>query len=182
MGKQIEFAQSEQDERHFKKMLTAKFELLALPRVLSSLNPTPMDLHSIQEPQVIMFGAQFLETVLNRINPIKGKSDLFQVFPRDNLCIEWDRSLSFEKGTSYGRCYLPNRQAEISEIEQFNDGVMRHITTYIKGTSPEISVLTPHVYLGEDLVMRIRKGVSDGVYYAGGSLMKTRANPLFRDK
>ena len=121
----------------------------------------------------------FFPNALTHIRPIVGRAGEYHVFPSDNLCIEWNRSIiSADKKCHYGRCHLPDRKNAGSEAKKRIRQVMSDIAKFVKVSSPRISVLSPPVFVGPDLTHLIEKGTIQGVVYRGGSIMDLRSNPF----
>lgn len=178
MGIQIEFAQSLRDEALLISMLSEKYNLRYLPRTFRNPNPIPVSLSSLQCEKLVLFLIEFEEGVLCHINPVVGTPGEYHIFPRDNLCIEWNRSiLSDKKLCHYGRCYLPDRKNGNREAKKRIRQVMSDIIGFVTLVSPKISVLTPPVFIGPDLAALIEKGTIHGVAYRSGSIMELCPNP-----
>lgn len=180
MGKQIEFAQSIEDEKLLVTMLLRQHELLHLPRTFQTTKPRPSSLNQLADEKVIIFGAEFIEMVLQSVVPVSGQTGLFQIFPRDNLCIEWNRSTKSKEGNIFtGRFFLPDKESKNASCKRFIHKVMANIKRSVTANSPKMSVLAPHVYLGVKLLEQIENKSSPGAAYKNGSLMELCPNPLY---
>lgn len=178
MGIQIEFAQSLRDEESLISMLSETYDLRYLPRTFPNPKPIPATLSSVQCEKLILFPHEFEKVVLNHIGPVVGTVGEYHIFPRDNLCIEWNRSMTSDKKLChYGRCYLPDRKNGERESKKQIRQVMSDIIGFVKMCSPKVSVLSPPVFVGPDLAKLIEKGAVHGVAFRGGSIMELRPNP-----
>jgi hypothetical protein len=178
MGMQIEFAQSPKDEGALIIILSNRYNLRCLPRTFSDPSPNIAKLDAAGFERLIIFPPEVEGSVLNNIRPVIGGEGEFHVFPRDNLCIEWNRSAISEDGLChYGRCYLADRKNGDGATSKQMRQVMSFIVRYVKSVSPKISVLSPPVYIGSDVVELIEKGNVRGVAYRGGSIMELCPNP-----
>src|SRR5262249_36230022 len=90
MGIQIELAQSLRDEASLISMLSKKYDLRCLPRTFPNPNPNPATLSSVTCKKLVLFLHEFEEVVLSQIAPVVGTVAEYHIFPRDNLCIEWN--------------------------------------------------------------------------------------------
>jgi hypothetical protein len=178
MGNQIEFAQSLRDEALLISMLSEKYDLRYLPRIFPNPNPIPATLGSFQCEKLVLFLHEFEEVVLSHIGRVVGTEGEYHIFPKDNLCIEWSRSIiSDKKLCHYGRCYLPDRRNGDRAAKKRIRRVMTDIIGFVKMFSPKLSDLSPPVFVGPDLVDSIEKGTIHGVAYRGGSIMELCPNP-----
>ncbi len=178
MGIQIEFAQSSQDEASLISMLSEKYDLRCLPRTFTAPSPVPSALSSFQFEKLVLFLHESEEIVLGHIAPVVGTAGEYHIFPRDNLCVEWNRSIiSHDKLCHYGRCYLSDRKGRNAEGAKQIRQVMCDIGRFVKISSPKVSVLSPPVFVGKHLVDLIEKNTIRGVAYRGGPIMEICPNP-----
>ncbi len=170
MGKQIQIAQSDVDEKETISWLSKKHELLSLPRIFDEAKPVPVSLGGLSNSEQMFFPKEFKDNILacvKRIEPAiwkEGTNDSinkFHVYPKALACIEWNRSQVIENTVRKGRYYLDTSKHEKPVIDEQKEAMVRlmnALMSRIRKVSPfKIDYRLP-IYVGRDLSEKLLAG------------------------
>ncbi len=167
MGKQIRIVQSALDEKLFLDWLDKINDFVSLPREMDKPPVDILALGSCQSRLQTIILKEFKAEVLGNVQLIAGK-DFYHVYPKNGLCIEWDRTRVMNKNNyCSGRLYYEKRNAGWPESAKKLTTIFNKIIKYINKVSPKRSVSKYPIYVGADLNSKQLKGKSHIVFPNG---------------
>lgn len=167
------------DEALFLDWLDKQDNFACLPREMREPPEDVFDLGSCQSAQLIIFLKEFRAEVLGNIQPLKRK-DLYHVYPKDGLCIEWDRTK--EKTINEycaGRFFYEKRNAGWPDSAKKLNKHFSKILKHVKEVSPKCSVAKFPIYIGEDLEAKQLTG-NVRVIFASGKKIQFGTNKFHK--
>ena len=174
MGRQIQVAQSLEDEEDLNRWLLDKYDLMCLPRRCDTDDVRPVPLGDCNSVKQVLFGRDFQEIVEKHVCLVGDAKHLqpnegYHVRPTTGLCIEWNRSCRDLAAASYGngRYYLGTVDPIHGESYVFLKRVLTAIIRRVKSRYPGRTHERYPTHIGPDLVARIRRGDAELLYGNG---------------
>jgi len=174
MGRQIQIAQSPEDEARINEILVAKYDVVSVPwwfdsRKITAKCPGEQDFY-----RLMLFGRRFARLMTDQIyKNVDGKEVFYRVDPCIGIFVEWHRTEHVKRnGHVAGRYYLDStsmneagrRRGKLwQEAVAHTKSVMSFILRHVQKTYPKKSDGRYPIFVGPDLVERIRSG--GGVFY-----------------
>lgn len=165
MGSRIRFIQSLQDEADLIHLLDQKFELKCLPRQMESEDQSPQKPGTVSDINQVIFFDSWANEVQASVNPISNNENMFHVFPKDNLCLEWSRSQQpVENQFTSGRFYF-SPDAEVPELATKDlKRLFNFIKREIQHTYPMLHPNKQPIYVGPHLWKMVQNGEAQVVF------------------
>jgi hypothetical protein len=176
MRTQVQIAQTLEDEREMNQLLLSKYQLLCLPWLYTSPNPQAQRLGEYDARHQIILCDEFRQTVMENIRPVIGDPGRYLVFPKDGLCIEWNRTSRKGRGFIPGRYYFEATREGPESSSALLKKVMSLIVRTIRRTYPKKSGKRYPIYVAPDLAKMLDKGEAELVY-PDGTMMPVVNNP-----
>jgi hypothetical protein len=181
MGRQIGILQTKEDEQLIKDWLNKRAGWLSLPRLFKDADLRPVSLEEGSALEEVVFLSESVAEVIGNIQPLSNDVNTYQVYPRDGLCFDWEKSMLSDDGLGYtrGRFYYGSCN---SGWPEFVIQITKHFTAlqaYVKETYPMMTLGKNPVYIGPTLSYRIAHGLSSHSWKSGKPI-EIVANPRFR--
>lgn len=107
---------------------------------------------------------------MSNIRPVSGQPEQYHVFPKNGLCIEWNRTSRKGQGFIPGRYYLELSQPVSESSSALLKNVMALIVRMVRKTYPKKSGNRYPIFLGPNLAEKVDNKEAELVYPDGTAM------------